>query len=62
VPDLARALSDENEYVRTHAARALGRIGASEREALDALEKAAHDRDDAVKKAARDALAALSGG
>jgi hypothetical protein len=43
-------------------ARALGRIGASERSAVDALERAAHDRADEVQKAAREALATLSGG
>jgi HEAT repeat protein len=56
VPLLARALTDGKAVLRAGAARALGEIGAPAAGATTALEAAATDTDENVKRDAQDAL------
>ena len=57
MPALSLALSDTNERVRLHAARALGRIGSAAAE--EALERATGDAHAGVRNEARRALERL---
>jgi len=54
VPALIGLLSDEDEHVRYHAARGLGRIG--DKRAIASLEAVLNDQDGAVAQAARLAI------
>jgi len=59
IPVLARALSDENRWVRDRATRALARFGPEAAPALDALIAALRDRDGFVRWRAAKALAGM---
>ena len=56
MPLLVAALGDRNEYVRAHAARALGRIAPAAPESQAALRRAAGDPEESVRQEARAAL------
>jgi HEAT repeat protein len=59
VPALARALEDQDAFVRRDAARALARFGPRACEALPALLARLNDRNAAVRKAAAGAVKAI---
>jgi hypothetical protein len=61
VPDLIKALADDNALVRKRAAVALQRLGPAARPAKPALEKALSDPDADVRAAAAAALRAIGG-
>jgi len=61
LPVLIKALEHERGFVRSEAATTLGMIGPPAKDALPALKKAASDPDEAVAKAAADAIAKISG-
>jgi tetratricopeptide (TPR) repeat protein len=56
VPDLIKALGDEEPLIRKRAAMALERLGKAARDAVPALQKALKDDDAAVRTAAESAL------
>jgi HEAT repeat protein len=62
VPALARALADEDAFVRRDAAQALGQFGPEGREALPALRALLKDRNAAVRRAASGALKKIDPG
>ncbi|NQU24588.1 MAG: HEAT repeat domain-containing protein [Candidatus Nealsonbacteria bacterium] len=59
VPDLTKALRDEDASVRREVARALKRIGAAAKEAIPELVNRLEDEDKSVRRAAADALKAI---
>jgi HEAT repeat protein len=61
MPVLLKGLENENAFVRSEAASTLGMIGPPAKEALEALKKAALDKDEHVAKSAADAIAKISG-
>jgi HEAT repeat protein len=61
VKGLAAALFDTEPEVRAAAATALGRIGPEARSAVPGLEALSGDGNEAVRKAAEAALAAIGG-
>lgn len=62
VPQLIKALDDDNNYVRTNAAGALMMIGPDARAAIPALQAALKDPDTKVRATAADALARIRTG
>jgi HEAT repeat protein len=62
VPALARALADEDAFVRRDAAAALGGFGPAARPALPALSALVRDRKPAVRRAALAALKKIDKG
>lgn len=56
LPLLVEALGDEAPLVRREAALALGRLGPAGRAAVQALQRALHDRDASVRDAVQEAL------
>lgn len=59
VPDLVRVLASGNARAKAEAARTLGEIGPTARDAIPALEKLAASADATLASAAKDALAVL---
>jgi HEAT repeat protein len=59
VPDLIAALRDEKVFVRAASAAALGEIGEATTAVQRALDLALHDREDAVRGQAQEALSRL---
>jgi HEAT repeat protein len=53
---MAALLKDENTGVRAQAAKSLGSLGPDAKAALPALKEAAKDKEEAVRKAAEDAV------
>lgn len=62
LPDLVRALKDEDDRVRGKAASALGWIGPDAGSALRALEEASGDQVDTVRERAKRAIARIQTG
>jgi HEAT repeat protein len=61
LPVLKAGLADDTALARRGAAEALGRLGHLADGAIDDLEKATHDADQSVSRAAEDALKAIRG-
>ncbi|HZN34602.1 MAG TPA: HEAT repeat domain-containing protein, partial [Pirellulaceae bacterium] len=61
VPMLAKALTNEREFVRVEAAMSLGKLGKAATSAVPALEKAQQDPSPAVRHAAAEALKLIKG-
>src|SRR5262245_44994643 len=61
VPMLAKALSNEREFVRVEAAMSLGKLGKAAAPAVPALEKAGQDPSPAVRHAAAEAVKLIKG-
>jgi HEAT repeat protein len=59
VPWMIKALGHERPEVRVHAAQMLGKIGKGNSEVMAALDAAAKDEEESVRKAAETALSAL---
>ncbi len=61
VPDLIRAMQDEDARLREQAARTLGAIGPGAEEAVPVLNEALKDPDENVRQAAAEALERILG-
>jgi HEAT repeat protein len=61
LPALVAALHDDNASVRAGAAATLAQLGPDAREALEAVEEACRDTDEAVRKQAETAVQKIRG-